>query len=231
MSRLYNAKISTNNNNNNNKPFCKVCADAGKTDTAHFVRATPDPKSHVVCPTLLALECRYCFKNGHTVKYCTVLKRNEADKMREQRRTTKPTTTTTTNKPGPVNKFALLDEDNEQDDEEEQLQQSITTTQTTSQTNNTWAAIATIAATKIQPVYKPSTITTIAEQLHELPDDDDDNDNEIDESTYVQPASNYTQHVSNYTQHVNYSDTPYVQPAYTYFNTTPAAADYDGDEW
>ena len=236
MSRLYNAKISTNNNNNNNnnKPFCKVCADAGKTDTAHFVRATPDPKSHVVCPTLLALECRYCFKNGHTVKYCTVLKRNEADKMREQRRTTKPTTTTTTtNKPGPVNKFALLDEDNEQDDEEDnQTQLSNNTNNNNNNNNNTWAAIATIAATKIQPVYKPSTITTIAQILIESDDDNDnDNDNEIDESTYVQPASNYTQHVSNYTQHVNYSDTPYVQPAYTYFNTTPAAADYDGDEW
>ena len=61
---------------NNKKPFCKVCADAGKTDTAHYVRLTPDPKSQVICPTLLALECRYCFKSGHTVKYCAVAKKN-----------------------------------------------------------------------------------------------------------------------------------------------------------
>jgi hypothetical protein len=62
---------------NKNKPFCKVCADVGKTDTAHYIRLTPDPKSPVVCPTLLALKCRYCFKSGHTVKYCAVAKKNK----------------------------------------------------------------------------------------------------------------------------------------------------------
>lgn len=73
-------KFSANANTNSRKPFCKVCADAGKTDTAHFPRRTPDLNSEVVCPTLKALECRYCFKNGHTVKYCPVLKeRNERD--------------------------------------------------------------------------------------------------------------------------------------------------------
>ena len=59
---------NSNSNNNNKKPFCKVCADAGKTDTAHYVRATPDPNSAVVCPTLKALECRYCFKNGKVIQ-------------------------------------------------------------------------------------------------------------------------------------------------------------------
>lgn len=78
MSRQLNNKNSKNNNNTYaRKPFCKVCADAGKTDTAHFPRKTPDPNSEVVCPTLLALECRYCFKNGHTVKYCVVLKQRK----------------------------------------------------------------------------------------------------------------------------------------------------------
>lgn len=81
MSRQFNNKKfnnSTNANTNSRKPFCKVCADAGKTDTAHFPRKTADPNSEVVCPTLLSLECRYCFKNGHTVKYCTVLKERNA---------------------------------------------------------------------------------------------------------------------------------------------------------
>ena len=81
MSRQFNNKKINNNNNNNvnsRKPFCKVCADAGKTDTAHFPRKTPDPNSEVVCPTLKALECRYCFNNGHTVKYCPVLKERNA---------------------------------------------------------------------------------------------------------------------------------------------------------
>ena len=56
--------------------FCNVCFDAGKTEseyTSHYVRASKEPNAKVVCPTLLALECNYCFKKGHTVKYCDVL--------------------------------------------------------------------------------------------------------------------------------------------------------------
>lgn len=90
MSRSgYTNKSNNNSNNNSRVPFCKVCADAGKTDTAHYPRKTPDPNSAVVCPTLLALECRYCFNNGHTVKYCTVLKdrqKQEDDHRRQQAR-------------------------------------------------------------------------------------------------------------------------------------------------
>lgn len=89
MSRQFTNKNFNNKNANNNansrKPFCKVCADAGKTDTAHFPRKTPDPNSEVVCPTLLALECRYCFKNGHTVKYCVVLKDRKNFEEQERR--------------------------------------------------------------------------------------------------------------------------------------------------
>jgi len=40
----------------------------------HFVRESPDPKSKVTCPFLLALECRYCKGAGHTKNYCPVLK-------------------------------------------------------------------------------------------------------------------------------------------------------------
>ena len=72
------ANANANTNTNKRLPFCKVCADAGKTDTAHFPRQTPDPNSPVVCPTLLELQCRYCFQNGHTVKYCPVLKERDA---------------------------------------------------------------------------------------------------------------------------------------------------------
>ena len=60
--------------------FCKVCQDSGKTEAeyrSHFTRDTRDPTSRVICPTLLALECRYCYKKGHTVKYCKVLKDKE----------------------------------------------------------------------------------------------------------------------------------------------------------
>ena len=137
MSRQFNNKKfnnSTNANTNSRKPFCKVCADAGKTDTAHFPRKTADPNSEVVCPTLLSLECRYCFKNGHTVKYCTVLKernardeqyrreeeryhRQEERKMEQERQARLPPIVE--NKA--ISKFAvLLDEDEEEERKERQ---------------------------------------------------------------------------------------------------------------
>lgn len=55
------------------KSFCKVCQDAGKPEsiyTSHNVRQTQDKNSPVTCPTLLAQECRVCFKRGHSSKYC-----------------------------------------------------------------------------------------------------------------------------------------------------------------
>ena len=68
--------------------YCKVCHDAGKSESeyrSHFTRETRDPTSRVICPTLLALECRFCYKKGHTVKYCSVLKeKNNPTKMRQQ---------------------------------------------------------------------------------------------------------------------------------------------------
>ena len=146
-----------NNNNNNKKPFCKVCADAGKTDTAHYVRLTPDPKSPVVCPTLLALECRYCFKSGHTVKYCPLAKKNSKLKMDRGRHTPITTTTTVTEKPS-TNKFDALMEDS--DDEHDTIQQqqfpslpSSSSSQTAS--TNTWAKIAKASENIQQPIHKP----------------------------------------------------------------------------
>jgi len=72
--------INNNKNSDSIQKFCKVCQDAGKSESeyrSHFIRETRDPNSIVVCPTLLAQECRYCFKKGHTVKYCAVLKEKE----------------------------------------------------------------------------------------------------------------------------------------------------------
>jgi hypothetical protein len=102
--------------------YCKVCHDAGKSESeyrSHFTRETRDPNSKVVCPTLLALECRYCFKNGHTVKYCSVLKEREREAAREAapRRQAPPKAEVkpkgkSTNK----NVFACLDSDSEDED-------------------------------------------------------------------------------------------------------------------
>ena len=145
------ANNNNNNNNNNKKPFCKVCADAGKTDTAHYVRLNPDPKSPVVCPTLLALECRYCFKSGHTVKYCAVAKKN--NKLRTNRdrdrhtTTTNNTTTVVQDKPPTNSKFAVLLEDDEEEDNNNNMEPQHNNNNNNNNTmepqiNNTWASIA-----------------------------------------------------------------------------------------
>ena len=189
---------NSNSNNNAKKPFCKVCADAGKTDTAHYVRATPDPNSPVVCPTLKALECRYCFKNGHTVKYCTVLKQNNKDRdrqerqERQERRVIAPVPAPV---PAPVKtgKFAMLV--NDSDDEEEVATQTIqmpalnnsfpslcSSASVASVTNNTWASMAASVAhipepkPKSQPKTQPKTQQTVVYE------DDDDDASEYDDA-------------------------------------------------
>ncbi len=75
--------------NHAKKPFCKVCFDAGKPEsdyTSHRVRSLPDMngKTTVTCPVLASTECRYCYKFGHTTKFCTVLEENKkkADKAK-----------------------------------------------------------------------------------------------------------------------------------------------------
>lgn len=75
------SRIIRNNNNSkqSNKPFCKVCFDAGKTEseyTSHYVRKTPDPNSELLCPVLKATECRYCHQMGHTISRCSVREQN-----------------------------------------------------------------------------------------------------------------------------------------------------------
>jgi hypothetical protein len=71
----------------------------------------------VVCPTLLSQECKYCHKKGHTVKFCSTLKKeNErkekqladgsADKKKTQRVEFKDPIST-------VNRFRVLGEQEE----------------------------------------------------------------------------------------------------------------------
>jgi hypothetical protein len=70
------------------KKYCKVCHDAGKPEseyTSHFIRESPDPKSAVICPTLLGLECRFCFQSGHTIKYCKVLEARDKETDKRNR--------------------------------------------------------------------------------------------------------------------------------------------------
>ena len=71
------------------KPFCKVCHDAGKTEseyTSHFVRSRPDMNGNtkVTCPILSATECRYCYELGHTTKFCPILEENNKRSKKEK---------------------------------------------------------------------------------------------------------------------------------------------------
>ena len=113
------------------KPFCKLCQDAGKTEaeyTSHFVRSRPDMNGNtkVTCPVLAATECRYCYKLGHTTKFCPVIEENtkrakkeksvsiQAEKAQE-RAAHKPVAAPVSNKFGGT--FAALIDDSDPEDE------------------------------------------------------------------------------------------------------------------
>lgn len=92
MSKMNNANTNTQYKNNGSKAasskyFCKVCQDAGKPEsiyTSHNVRQTQDKTAPVTCPTLLAQECRYCHKQGHSIKYCAIIKEQNDRKQQYQ---------------------------------------------------------------------------------------------------------------------------------------------------
>ena len=70
-------------------PFCKVCFDTGKPEslyTSHYVNDVPGNKGVVVCPTLLALECRYCKQTGHTVSRCNMITEARKKQFASRRR-------------------------------------------------------------------------------------------------------------------------------------------------
>jgi hypothetical protein len=90
MSKMNNTNAQYKNgstSNTANKYFCKVCQDAGKPEsiyTSHNVRQTQDKSAPVTCPTLLAQECRYCHKQGHSIKYCPIIKEQNDRKQQYQ---------------------------------------------------------------------------------------------------------------------------------------------------
>jgi hypothetical protein len=115
MSARNNSKVAP-------KPFCKVCHDAGKTEkeyTNHFVKSEPGPNGKVVCPTLLAQECRFCFEAGHTAGYCPVIAANKKAEekalrlavRKEKSHAPKPNVVKK-----PANVFALLGSDSDSDE-------------------------------------------------------------------------------------------------------------------
>ena len=109
------------------KKLCKVCQDAGKPEqeyTSHNIRETKDPSSRTVCPTLLALECRFCFKRGHTVKYCSAAKKQQNEPIKrtdvEANNSAKKSQTRQ-----PKNVFMLLESDSDQSDSDTKEKEKI----------------------------------------------------------------------------------------------------------
>jgi hypothetical protein len=126
--------MSRNNNSRNNQrtPFCKVCFDAKKPQSVYESHWVKDREGNVTCTTLNSQECRYCFKNGHTVKHCPILagqnaekekqaRRQEAQKRREQEELKKANekAATKAKKTG----FEVLRDDDSDDEEESQPEQ------------------------------------------------------------------------------------------------------------
>lgn len=95
------------------KPYCKICHDAGKSDyNSHWVK---DSNGKVLCPTLLNTECRYCFKMGHTIKFCDIL-------LNKNKKKEEPTTKNVVVKPQKsqviqTNTFEVLQDENDSDNE------------------------------------------------------------------------------------------------------------------
>ena len=58
--------------------YCSFCASAGiKGPHDHFLRASTDVGAAVCCPKLLATECNYCHRKGHTIKFCGAKREQE----------------------------------------------------------------------------------------------------------------------------------------------------------
>ena len=71
----------------NKQPYCKVCHDAGKSESEYTTHWVKDLSGKTTCPTLLNTECRYCHKIGHTAKFCQSLAKNNKEKARAERKT------------------------------------------------------------------------------------------------------------------------------------------------
>ena len=93
-----NHQPGSSNSRDTRVPSCPHCTNLNKFSlnkfdqpvlpTDHYLRETPSPDSKLVCPVLLATECRYCKDFGHTVSRCALAaaenKRRELELARRE---------------------------------------------------------------------------------------------------------------------------------------------------
>jgi hypothetical protein len=142
--------------------YCKVCHDSGKPESeyrSHSTRETRDPNSRVTCPILLAIECRFCHKSGHTVKYCPALKEKKRD---EKRVVSKPKPTPTVTNEKVANFYDCLLEEEVEVEVEEEFPMSFNTVISTSDSQlNYAAALAKPVVKEIAPMPMVRTTSTL----------------------------------------------------------------------
>jgi hypothetical protein len=136
--------MSRNINSNNKKPYCKVCQDAGKSESEYTSHWVKDLTGKTTCPTLLKTECRFCYKLGHTSKFCKELNKKPVVKFTPQ---TKIIASKMQEKKTNL-VFAILNEDIEDEQEEVAITQIIQ--------KNDWASIA--AKPKMEPIKQSAFI-------------------------------------------------------------------------
>ena len=125
-------KFNNTKSNTIIKPHCSVCQSAGKPEeiyTSHFVRESPDPKSKVICPTLLSQSCLHCGNPGHTTSYCSLKKKQDKEVKKEnykQAIKSKEQQMSSTIKKKITNVFDLLNSDSEDEMECKVIEKKVT---------------------------------------------------------------------------------------------------------
>ena len=153
---------------------CKFCKDAGKPDAECTNHKLKDVNGNITCPTLLKIECRYCSKPGHTVKYCGVLLKDNKQKEKASRRTQaaaaykEPTQVIQKKK---VNGFAALCDDS---DEDVQEFSALNVVKNEEQALSGWAAVAAKpkeekVAAEVEDVLPPGMVVLKAKKDREPP--------------------------------------------------------------
>jgi hypothetical protein len=159
------------------QPFCAHCANIGKPESvyrSHFVRASADPKSVIICPELLSTECNHCFKSGHTRTHCPILAAKEAQRKKEEKRQifaenfqkkAEEASKTQPMKVNPTSKFAvLMDSDSDSQDEAKPVIKTNKTKHKTEPKSTSAVVVvdqfpALLGNAKVAPTQLPSTIS------------------------------------------------------------------------